>query len=88
MSLHKEMLPEWMMSTFGELASKQPFGPNGRVRLGFAIDPGFCTQDELKQVIGEARAKGAHLITSHGTKVAMLGETFENYCSVLRVNSD
>ena len=66
------MLPEWIMSTFEELSSKQPFGPNGRVRLGFAIDPGFCSQGELKQVFAQARSNGAHLITCHGTEVAML----------------
>ncbi|KAF2009633.1 Metallo-dependent hydrolase [Aaosphaeria arxii CBS 175.79] len=68
----KDMLPDWVMETFKELSTKQPFGPNGRVRLGFAIDPGFCSQHELKQVFAEARSNGAHLITSHGTKVAML----------------
>ena len=63
----KDMLPDWIMATFRELSAKQPFGPNGRVSLGFAIDPGFCSQDELRQVFAEARLSGAHLITSHGT---------------------
>lgn len=62
------------MTTFRELASKNPFGPNGRVRLGFAIDTGFVSAGKLKDIFAEVRAEGVHLITSHATRIAMLGK--------------
>jgi hypothetical protein len=36
--LEPDMLPPWVMKTFDKLASLNPFGPSGRVRLGFAFD--------------------------------------------------
>lgn len=67
-------MPDWIMTTFRELASKTPFGPNGRVLLGFAIDTGFVPTGKLKEIFAEVRAEGVHLITSHATRVAMLGK--------------
>ena len=75
-SFETDLIPDWVMTTFRELASKNPFGPNGRVRLGFAIDPVFVSAGKLKDIFAEVRAEGAHLITSHVTRVGMLGKTF------------
>lgn len=50
----------------------QPFGPNGRVRLGFAIDAALAPSSILTDVFDEVRALGAHLITSHETRIRML----------------
>ncbi|KFY81290.1 hypothetical protein V500_11551 [Pseudogymnoascus sp. VKM F-4518 (FW-2643)] len=71
-NFEKDLIPEWVMTTFRELASKNPFGPNGRVRLGFAIDTGFVSAGKLKDIFAEVRAEGVHLITSHATRIAML----------------
>ncbi|KXJ84895.1 hypothetical protein Micbo1qcDRAFT_186844 [Microdochium bolleyi] len=64
-------VPGWVMETFRELAAKQPFGPRGRVRLGFAMDTMFVPEQVLQDTFAEARKHGAHLITSHATKVGM-----------------
>ncbi|KAH7145422.1 hypothetical protein B0J13DRAFT_675111 [Dactylonectria estremocensis] len=63
---------EGVMDTFSELAALQPFGPRGRVRLGFAIDAMFVRPQVLKDTFAQVRKLGAHLITSHVTRVSML----------------
>lgn len=70
-TLEKDWFPEWAMTTYADLAAKQPFGPNGRVRLGFAIDGAFVPAEILKNTLVKVRALGAHLITSHVTSVGM-----------------
>ncbi|KAH7146188.1 hypothetical protein EDB81DRAFT_856662 [Dactylonectria macrodidyma] len=65
-------IAEGVMDTFRELATLQPFGPRGRVRLGFAMDAMFVRPQVLKDIFAQVRALGAHLITSHVTRVSML----------------
>lgn len=65
-------LADGAMETFQDLAKKQPFGPRGRVRLGFAMDTMFTRPQVLKHAFTEARKSGAHLITSHVTRVSMM----------------
>ncbi|OKP14226.1 5'-deoxyadenosine deaminase [Penicillium subrubescens] len=60
------------MNNFRKLAHEQPFGPNGRARLGFAIDTMFVQPKVLKDAFNEAREHGVHLITSHITRVSMM----------------
>jgi hypothetical protein len=72
LTFEKEWFPDWVMATFRELASMQPFGPNGQVRLGFALDVALVPPRVLKDVFDEVRALGAHLITSHETRSRML----------------
>ncbi|KAE8354083.1 hypothetical protein BDV28DRAFT_156522 [Aspergillus coremiiformis] len=51
--------------TFDQLATMNPFGPPGRVRLGFAFDGLYLPGEVLKEVYGRVRQVGAQLITSH-----------------------
>ncbi|KAJ5734121.1 hypothetical protein N7493_002907 [Penicillium malachiteum] len=64
----EDMFPSWIMETFRGLAASQPFGPNGRVKLGFALDAMFVTDEDLRETLGEVRRLGAHLITCHDTR--------------------
>ncbi|GAM41953.1 amidohydrolase family protein [Talaromyces pinophilus] len=64
--------PELEMDKFKKLAKEQPFGPNGRVRLGFAMDTMFVQAKVLRDAFIEAREHGAQLLTSHLTKVSMM----------------
>ncbi|KAF2193178.1 amidohydrolase family protein [Zopfia rhizophila CBS 207.26] len=68
-TMENEIFPKWVMATFAQLASKQPFGPNGRVRLGFAIDSAYLAPQLLGVILSDVRAKGVKLITSHATRV-------------------
>jgi hypothetical protein len=72
--MENELLPDWMMSTYRELSSMQPFGSSGRVNLGFAVDTMFAPPQILKDIFTEARALGAHLITSHATQSMQKGK--------------
>jgi hypothetical protein len=72
LAFEKEWFPDWIMATFRQLSNMQPFGPNGRVRLGFAIDAALVSPSLLRSVFHEVRTLGAHLITSHETRVRML----------------
>jgi hypothetical protein len=64
------------MNNFRKLAHEQPFGPNGRARLGFAMDTMFVQSKVLKDAFNEAREHGVHLITSHITRVSMMDSEF------------
>lgn len=65
-------LAEGVMDTFGDLAAMQPFDPRGRVRLGFAMDAMFVRPQVLKDTFAEVRKLGAHLSTSHVTRVSRM----------------
>lgn len=64
------------MDNFKNLAKEQPFGPNGRVRLGFAMDTMFVQAKVLRDAFIEAREHGAQLLTSHLTKVSMMDSEY------------
>ncbi|KAH8690443.1 hypothetical protein BGW36DRAFT_400919 [Talaromyces proteolyticus] len=84
LAFEKEWFPDWVMATFRQLATMQPFGLNGRVRLGFAIDAALVPPSVLKSVFHEVRALGAQLITSHETRLRML----DNMPSAVKVMMD
>jgi len=83
--LDNNPLPEGVMDTFRELAAIQPFGPKGRVRLGFAMDTAFVRPQVLKNTFTEVRKLGAHLITSHVTRVSMM-DALPSTVSILHEN--
>jgi hypothetical protein len=64
------------MDSFRKLAHEQPFGPNGRTRLGFAMDTMFVQPKVVKEAFNEAREQGVQLITSHVTRVSMMDSEF------------
>ena len=64
------------MDNFQKLAQEQPFGPNGRTRLGFAMDAMFVQPKVLREAFNEVRESGVHLITSHVTRVSMMDSEF------------
>ncbi|KAL5356588.1 hypothetical protein BJX96DRAFT_186865 [Aspergillus floccosus] len=72
LKLDHEISLDTEMENFRRLAKEQPFGPNGRVRLGFAMDTMFVHPKLLKTGFDEARKHGAHLITSHVTRISMM----------------
>ncbi|KAL3441168.1 hypothetical protein BJX65DRAFT_322537 [Aspergillus insuetus] len=72
LTFEEDFLPDWVMETFKELAALQPFGPGGRVRLGFAIDAALVPPGTLRSLLLEVRTSGAHIITSHETRIAMM----------------
>lgn len=60
------------MDTWNRLATANPFGPNGRVRLGFAFDGMWLPDKALQDLFAKVRAQGSHLITTHAMNCAML----------------
>ncbi|KAF7587693.1 hypothetical protein BBP40_006852 [Aspergillus hancockii] len=63
--LDPELFPPWVMETFDQLAALNPFGPDGRVRLGFAFDGLFLPGEVLQELYARVRRAGTQLITSH-----------------------
>ncbi|KAI4680319.1 uncharacterized protein J4E84_007967 [Alternaria hordeiaustralica] len=63
---HPNLLEDWVMNTFEELADNGPFG-NGRVTLGFAFDFWFLPADMIKGIFARVNAKGVKTITTHGS---------------------
>lgn len=61
------------MATWDKLADVNPFGPNGRVRLGFAFDGLWFPGDFLKSLFNKVREQGSQLITAHSMHNAMFG---------------
>ena len=61
------------MQTWDKLAAQNPFGPNGRVRLGFAFDGLWLPGSFLRQLFEKVRQQGSHLITSHSMRCAIFG---------------
>ena len=60
------------METWDRLAAANPFGPNGRVRLGFAFDGMWLPAKPLQDLFSKVRAQGSHLITTHAMNCTML----------------
>ncbi|CAH0020686.1 unnamed protein product [Clonostachys rhizophaga] len=67
------MLPPWVMENFDKLATQNPFGPNGRVRLGFAFDGLWLPKEYLQPLFARVREAGAQLITAHAAYGASFG---------------
>ena len=76
--MEEEFLPDWVMATFQELASR-PLGHNGRVRLGFAIENLYLPKDVLAAVFAQVRSAGAQLITTHAVHCAMFGGIYPGH---------
>jgi len=66
------MLPDWVMNTLVELASKAPFG-NGRVQLGIAFDGWFLPQGKVVDFVNKVRSLGIKLITTHSGQGPIFG---------------
>ena len=71
--LEEDLTATWVMETYEELAELSPFGPNGRVRLGFAVDGLFLPGHVLKEVLQRVRQQRPQLITMHSLHVALFG---------------
>ncbi|KAK5047656.1 hypothetical protein LTR84_006321 [Exophiala bonariae] len=67
---HNSLAP-WVMETWDRLAASNPFGPNGRVQLGFAFDGMYLPDKLLQDLFGKVRAQGSHLITTHAVNCSM-----------------
>ena len=68
--LDPNLLQDFVMQTFHELAELAPFGPSGRVEFGFGFDGLWLPKDILTKVFGEVRAAGSKLITTHSMRCA------------------
>lgn len=66
MTFHQDILADWVMETFAELADQAPF-KNGRVSLGFAFDLWFLGKEIVNGMFDEVREKDCvKTITVHG----------------------
>ncbi|KAK0236597.1 amidohydrolase [Armillaria nabsnona] len=59
--------PAWGNELLKTLAQKSPFGPNGRVRMGFAFDHLYLPKDTVQEIIGTARQLNLFPLTAHAT---------------------
>lgn len=80
------MLPPWVMENFDKLAIQNPFGPNGRVRLGFAFDGLWLPKEYLQPLFARVREAGAQLITAHAAYGVSFGGKFHLSSSLEEVN--
>ncbi|KAK0213672.1 hypothetical protein IW262DRAFT_1410809 [Armillaria fumosa] len=65
--------PAWANDLLKTLAQKSPFGPNGRVRMGFAFDQLHLPKDTVREIIGTARQLNLFPITTHAAGGALQG---------------
>jgi hypothetical protein len=71
--MSQDLLPDWVMNTFEELASKAPFG-SGRVQLGFAFDGLWLPKDVLVPLFEKVKAMDVRTITSHYLRNPIIGQ--------------
>jgi hypothetical protein len=76
--MNMNMLPDWVMSTLVEIASKAPFG-EGRVQLGIAFDGWFLPQEVVVDFVTKVRSLGVKLITTHSGQGAVFGFIPESF---------
>ncbi|KAJ5613425.1 hypothetical protein N7510_006619 [Penicillium lagena] len=61
-----ELLPNWIMETFEQLATSQPLNdPGSRVKLGFGFDFYHLPKDVVLGVFQKVKSLGTMVITSH-----------------------
>lgn len=72
------------MPTFLELAAQAPFGPAGRVELGFGFDGLYLPKDVLTKTFTEVRDAGWKLITVHSMQCAQFAGKLFELCLVYR----
>ncbi|KUJ08673.1 Metallo-dependent hydrolase [Mollisia scopiformis] len=65
-----DMLPDWVMTTMKELASKAPFG-DGRITLGLAFDALWMPKEVVVNLFTKAKDMGIKLITTHYVRSAI-----------------
>ncbi|PBK87321.1 Metallo-dependent hydrolase [Armillaria gallica] len=65
--------PAWGNELLKTLAQKSPFGPNGRVRMGFAFDHLYLPKDTVQEIIGTARQLNLFPLTAHAVSSALQG---------------
>lgn len=65
LELESDLLAPWVMEMFDHLARLNPFGSQGRVRLGFAFDGTWLPGPVLQDMFARVRRAGAQLITTH-----------------------
>ncbi|KAK0436606.1 amidohydrolase [Armillaria borealis] len=63
--------PAWGNELLKTLAQKSPFGPNGRVRMGFAFDHLYLPKDTVQEIIGTARQLNLFPLTAHAVGDAL-----------------
>ncbi|KAI9932357.1 hypothetical protein ASPWEDRAFT_27375 [Aspergillus wentii DTO 134E9] len=71
--VEQDLLAPWVMETFDQLASMNPFGPSGRVTLGFGFDGVWLPGHIVKDLFERVRNAGAQLITMHAVNYAAFG---------------
>jgi hypothetical protein len=67
----QNMLKEWVMKEFEELALKAPFA-NERVQLGFAFDGMWLPKEVLVPLFEKVKGLGVKTITTHYTRLPLL----------------
>jgi hypothetical protein len=67
-----DLFPDWVMSTFEDLASKAPFC-DGRVHLGFAFDGMWLPKEMLVPLFAKVKDAGVKTITTHYVRTHFRG---------------
>lgn len=70
-TLSGNVLEEWVMTTFEELASKAPFGGD-RVQLGFAFDNVWLPKEVLGPLFENVKKAGVKTTTIHCARSPLL----------------
>jgi hypothetical protein len=70
-TLAQNVLEEWVMTTFEEIASKAPFGGD-RVQLGFAFDSLWLPKEVLEPLFAKVKKAGVKIITMHYARSPLL----------------
>ncbi|KAK0213686.1 amidohydrolase [Armillaria fumosa] len=65
--------PAWANELLKTLAQKSPFGPNGRVRMGFAFDHLYLPKETVQEIIGTAGQLNLFPLTAHAVGGALQG---------------
>jgi hypothetical protein len=70
-TLAQNVLEEWVMTAFEQIASKAPFGGD-RVQLGFAFDGLRLPKEVLEALFEKVRKAGVKTITTHYSRSPLL----------------
>lgn len=78
-TVDQNVLDEWVMKTFEELAGKAPFA-NERVQLGFAFDGMYLPKEVLAPLFEKVKGLGIKTITTHYTRLPLLRQLHRLLC--------